>query len=189
MSQACQIYVRYEKPNGTKELIARYFHWVFGERLVSRCRWSMEHINNGFFNKGKLLRVLDVNFDMKDVTISSDIIRERFEDYAGEEFAEAVFYLPQNDDGKLLIDISIDKKIKYAFLDRDAKAENVMDADAYMDWDYPDKDWTTTLYEEVVTTCKQNIEYIKKNATLMTTQEVVEFLEYNYEGDKDYGMF
>lgn len=93
MGQRSQIYVRYNKKdmNGVnrKKLIANYYGWNYGERMISRARWGIEFIKeylslgyngyNWFEQPGSdvhLSRVFDANFDMHDISISSDIIKE-----------------------------------------------------------------------------------------------------------------
>ena len=47
MGQRSQIYVRYQKDDANY-LVARYYQWNYGERMISRCRhtleWIREHI-------------------------------------------------------------------------------------------------------------------------------------------------
>lgn len=177
MGQRSQIYVRYNKNNTQKGLIANYYGWNYGERMISRARWGIEFIK-GYFeyisdpnyrwmrspeNKMHVSRIFDVNFDMKDVAISSDIVKELFDCYdlsvssdfvkeelqkaldketevhgveartAEQEFIEYVFTMHHNNDGKLFVDIQ-DDGIKYCFLDCNANTDNIMDAAAYMIW-------------------------------------------------------
>lgn len=110
------------------------------------------------------IKNFDTNFDMHDVAISSDIIKELLgfynisidsgtikEDFqvalvkeakenqtehitAKQAFLEYVFTKHDNNDGKLLVDIQ-DNGIKYCFLDSDVNMDNIMDATAYMIWD------------------------------------------------------
>ena len=68
MGQRSQIYVRYTKDN-KHYLTARYFGWNYGERMISRCRYSLEWIkemarHDWLFTteKTKLERILEVNF-------------------------------------------------------------------------------------------------------------------------------
>ena len=98
MGQRSQIYIRYnvnyirgsltENPetHNYRGLIARYFQWNYGERMVSRARYILERIQNEFMTYKwcfgdaekleKLKRTCEVNFDMKDIVFSSDIIKE-----------------------------------------------------------------------------------------------------------------
>ena len=82
MGQRSQIYVRYQK-DGVNYLTARYYQWNYGERMISRCRHSLGWIKemipyDWYFTREteKLKRILDVNFDMHDITIGYDIIKE-----------------------------------------------------------------------------------------------------------------
>lgn len=193
MGQRSQIYVRYNDKE-RKGLIANYYQWNYGERMISRARYGIECIlarmeyGSWYFqdkrNRLQLSRILDVNFDMKDVQLSIDIIAER-EEYAPEDnFNNYVFFSQDNNDGKLLIDIC-ENVVKYAFLDCAADIENIMDGEAYMCWDDSQKgNWRNNqclIDHDEVKTCEENIKYISENATLMTKEEVEEFINYDYE--------
>lgn len=186
MGQRSQIYVRYTK-DGKKYLTARYYQWNFGERMISRCRhtieWIKEYLEYDWHlttETEKLKRILDTNFDMKDVVLGQDIVKEWKEDFPEENFNEFVFKYQDNNDGKLLIDIK-DGIIKYAFLDWNCNTDKIMSAARYMNWN--SKGWRTSEYidKEQKALCVRNIKYISKHAQLMTKEEVEEFINYNYE--------
>lgn len=199
MSQRSQIYVRlvrlnYENGHAKKEicLIANDYGWNFAERMISRARYAIERITehqrhgSGCFGESdilKLRRILDVNFDMKDIVLSSDILKE-YEEYGSDEnLNEFVFNNQDNCDGQLYIDILENGNIRYAFLDWDADAENVMDAESYMAWDMRGSDWQTPtehMSQKVIDTCLENIKEIKSMALLMTAEEVLKFKYDNY---------
>ena len=135
MGQRSQIYVRYPKDeNGEgakKGLIAKYFGWNYGERMVSRARHGIEYLTETFLGRDynrfriaeyadKVSRVFDTNFDMQDVAISGDIIKEWNELFAQDDFNACVFYQQDNNNGKLFVDVSKDG-IKYCFTDREIK--------------------------------------------------------------------
>ena len=192
MGQRSQIYVRYNSGN-KKGLIANYYGWNYGERMISRAKWGICHIleklkNDRYYTDKthvtKLSRIFDTNFDMHDIAISCDIIDERAREFPEENFNDYVFMMQDNNDGKLLIDIRSDG-VKYAFLDRDANLDNIMDGEAYMCWD-DEENWRENQYlsEEAVKTCEDNIKYISENATLMTKEEVIEFITYDYVEEK-----
>ena len=44
MGQRSQIYVRFNKENGQSGLIANYYGWNFGERMISRARACLKNI-------------------------------------------------------------------------------------------------------------------------------------------------
>ena len=188
MGQRSQIYVRYQK-DGVNYLTARYYQWNYGERMISRCRHSLGWIEamipyDWYFTREteKLKRILDVNFDMHDIVIGYDIIKEWEECDWKEEtsFKEYVFLTQDNNDGKLFIDIK-DGVIKYAFLDYDCDTNRVMSAAQYMQWDCPS--WRKSEYidDEQKALCEANIKAIKKMAKLMTKEEVEEFINADYE--------
>lgn len=189
MGQRSQIYIRCRK-DGKNYLTANYYQWNYGERMISRCRhgleWIKMYLDVGFdwyltTETTKLSRIFDVNFDMKDIVPSCDIIKE-WKEYAPEDaFNDYVFLYQDNNDGKLLIDIDVDDKvIKYAFLDSGCNTEKIMSAAKYMNWDH--KGWRKNEYidDEQKALCEANIKEIKKLATLMTKEEVEDFLNCTY---------
>ena len=206
MGQRSQIYVRYpikEKKNGetveiSKGLIANYYQWNYGERMISRARAGINMLlsvlkySDWYFKvyKEKIRRYFDVNFDMRDIVMSDDILKEWSEDTWDCGFADFVFFGQDNNDGKLLLDVT-DDGIKYAFLDDRCSLEHIMNAREYMDWqqhyDYEHKwDEKPTEYfdADTVQTCLDNITEIMNNATLMTREEVEDFIHYDYEESK-----
>lgn len=188
MGQRSQIYVRH----GNKLVVANYYQWNYGERMISRARYGIEYIKdnliqykNYIFNNSyemkRLGRIFDVNFDMKDVQISQDIIQEWKEQFSDEEFNKVVFKEQDNNNGRLLVDILRDGTIKYAFLDSECDIENVMSANQYMDWNY--KNWKKSKFieSEQKLLCINNIKAITEMAELMTKEEVEDFIQYEYE--------
>lgn len=186
MGQRSQIFVRYED-NGQKKMIARYYQWNYGERMISRARYGIEWLKDMYkytpeFER-KLYRILDTNFDMIDCVISSDIIKEFIDDYwenDGYTLNDFMFYQQDNNDGKLFIDVLLDGTIKYAFLDYNNK--KIMSGTEYMKWNRG-KDWknpTEYFDQEDVDICIKNIKEINKMATKMTADEVKEFMEMDY---------
>lgn len=111
MGQRSQIYIRFNK-DGHKGLIASYFSWNYGERMISRARWGIELIKEMLdekvfatseINITKISRVFDTNFDMHDYQVSCNIIKEWAENFAYENFNDYVFLWQDNNNGKLLI--------------------------------------------------------------------------------------
>lgn len=186
MGQRSQIFVRYED-NGQKKMIARYYQWNYGERMISRARYGIEWLKKmykySFEIERKLYRILNVNFDMIDYAISSDIIKEFVDDdweNSGYTLNNFMFYQQDNNDGKLFIDVLSDGTIKYAFLDYDNK--RIMSGTEYMKWDRG-KGWknpTEYFDQEDIDICIKNIKEINKMAKKMTADEVKEFMEMDY---------
>lgn len=210
MGQRSQIYVRY---NG-KLILARYYQWNYGERMISRARYGIEYLkyyaDHGYdfvFRSAseieKMVRIFDTNFDMKDVQISSNIFKEwEYEvanweaegcDYAL-EFYGHVFAGQDNNDGQLFVDIiggdndGNGVQIKYAFFSGDGYDE-IMTAKEYMDWDNPERDWQVPvpyMDEEAIRLCNENIDAINDMAQLMTRLDVNSFLATeNYFGQPE----
>lgn len=186
MGQRSQIFVRYEE-NGQKKMIARYYQWNYGGRMISRARYGIEWLKDMYkytfeFSR-KLYRILDTNFDMIDCVISSDIIKEFIDNDWGNDgytLNSFLFYQQDNNDGKLFIDVLSNGTIKYAFLDYDNK--KIMSGTEYMKWDRG-KDWknpTEYFDQEDIDICIKNIKEINKMAKKMTADEVKEFMEMDY---------
>lgn len=186
MGQRSQIYVRYTK-DGKHYLTARYFQWNYGERMISRCRYSLEWIEktisvDWYFTKEKtkLERILDVNFDMVDVQLGCDIVKEFLEYGDDYSFIDYIFKMQDNNDGKLFIDIS-DGQLKYCFLDYDCNTENIMDAAGYMAWNSENWEQSKYIDDEQKERCRENLKVIGKIAELMTTEEAEDFINCIYE--------
>lgn len=188
MGQRSQIYVRYNK----RLVIANYYQWNYGERMISRARYGIEYINENYLEykewifddisyMKRLSCIFDVNFDMKDVAISQDIIGEWKEQFSEEDFNDFVFKMQENNNGKLFVDICEDGKIKYAFLDCECNIDNIMNAISYMNWD--NEGWKQSEYieDEQKILCEKNLKKIEEMAVLMTKEDVEDFINYNYK--------
>ena len=187
MGQRSQIYVRITDERGKKYLIAKYFQWNYGERMISRARYGIEYAKkqNDYVGldsvKEQIGEIFNINFDMKDYLHTTDIIKEWL--IYGEkwevEFKDFVFYNQDNNDGKLFIDIKEkNKEIKYCFTDYDLKI--FKSPKAYMDWDC--EDWLNSEYykKSVVNKCISNMKKKKKSAILMTDEELEDFINDDY---------
>lgn len=185
MGQRSQIYVKCEI-GGKPHLTARYFQWNYGDLMISRARYTIEwliayseYLKNSI---KKLPKIMDVNFDYKDVTDSScDIIKE-YEEYKSESysvnelsFKDFVFH-EDNNDGKLFIIVMPDGTIKYCFTDSDM--DTPLTAEEYMssqDW-Y----WSSAKEDHMDEICRENIEAINSTAEMMTADELFGFINTNY---------
>ena len=213
MGQRSQIYVRVNNEYNETVLVARYFAWNFGERMVSRARHTIDWLKEYLSYDGKhlertgknraylpnslyrrLIKVIETNFDLIDVADTSDIVEEYrvWGDYNesnapafAEGFISYVFTEHDNNDGKLFIDVLTSGEIKYAFTDSDANTNNIMDGIAYMKWngygDFRNKLPTEYFTAEDIKTCDENISTIEKTATLMTKEELEEFIHHDYK--------
>ena len=198
MGQRSQIYIRYnvnyEQCSGVynyKGLIARYFGWNYGERMVSRARYIIENIHDNYMKYKwtfgnseyleKLKWICNTNFDMKDIVFSSDIIKEVMEDFDGDT---DYLFNQDNNDGQLFIDVT-DDGIKYCFMEFYNEGEP-MDSDQYMKWNCEHEahpNWHIPyeyMDKETIDYTEKNIEEINKMATLMTTEEIKAFVEDDY---------
>lgn len=190
MGQRSQIYVRIQEGN-KYHLIARYFGWNFAERMISRCRHTLEWIMTyreelKIFETDilhRLVRIMEVNFDMKDIVLSKDIIREyhdlNFKEYHS-DISNYVFYEQHNNDGRLFIDVPESGSIKYAFLDDKLHEDHIMDAATYMEWDCADWENSEYIDGEQKKICKNNIKEISRLAQLMTKEEIADFISCDY---------
>lgn len=210
MGQRSQIYIRYNvnftcdiscsindskisvpKVYNYKGLIARYFGWNYGERMISRARYIIEEIQTEFMEYKwcfgdkekleKLKRFCETNFDMKDITFSSDILEE-IKDYDDGDLQ--YLFEQDNNDGQLFIDVT-DNGIKYCFMSYYNEG-GPMDGEHYMKWnceneDHPD--WHIPyeyMTKKTITYTEKNIKKINKMATLMTPEEIKSFVEDDY---------
>lgn len=195
MGQRSQIYIRYnvndENGRNYKGLIARYFGWNYGERMISRARYVIEELQNEFMKYKwlfgneekleKLKRFCETNFDMKDIIFSSDILKE-IEEY-GDGDLQYIFN-QDNNDGQLFIDVTNDG-IKYCFMKFYNEGEP-MDGEYYMKWNCENEehpDWHVPykyMNRHTITYTEKNIKKIDKMATLMSPEEIKTFVEDDY---------
>ena len=181
MGMRSQIYVKYND----RLIIANYYGWNYGERMISRARYGMEYLKyyvdndctwdfiNG--NVEKYRRYFDVNFDYQDIVMSQNILEEYKKSHDSitimdtyDEVLSFIYYEQDNNDGKLLIDVK-GKTIKYAFVDYDINTDNIMTPEQYIKWD------VNGAVEDAETLAK-NIEVINSIAELMTCEEVEKFV-------------
>ena len=190
MGQRSQIYIKWNVTDNNRKyegFIARYYQWNYGERMLSRARGVIEHLEyylkypcvfGNIWDKEKLARIADTNFDMRDIAASSNICKE-YEEYGqGCTFEDFVFYEQDNNDGQLFIDVT-DEGIKYAFAMEWGNWEyKPIDPEQYMiDDECGGKDWRKPAKErEYLDYTEDNIKYITENATLMTSEEIDEFI-------------
>ncbi|MDE6833873.1 MAG: hypothetical protein K2J39_06495 [Ruminococcus sp.] len=182
MGQRSQIYIHFNV-SGNEGMIARYFQWNYGKHMVSRARSIMEFLENqykgnpfmfqGTENITRLNRFCDIDFDMRNMDISVDILE--YCKSNGIFDTESIFGQPNND-GQLLIDVT-DNGIRYCFIEYYTDP-NPMNAEQYMKWNtecetYPDRHEPDDYKE-------RNIAFIDAVAELMTEQEVREFLDRDY---------
>ena len=81
--------------------------------MISRARHGIEYIKSSAEYlasdtvKERINKIFDVNFDMKDVALSTDILREWVEYsskyYGLDEINDYIFHAQDNNDGKLFI--------------------------------------------------------------------------------------
>lgn len=185
MGQRSQIYIRiWDKDNDNPKLYAKYYGWNFGERMISRAKHGIEYIKTHLkyididSTQEKINRIFDVNFDMQDILLTSDIIKEWLEEFSDYyEANEYIFNCVANNDGKLFIDVTKEGEIRYCFTDYDLK---ILTPTKYMNWDCSGWQNSRYLSEDEIETCKDNIKYISKNAKLMTKEELQEFIDFDY---------
>ena len=195
MGQRSQIYLKY--PIGDKGrygLIANYYQWNFGERMISRAASAiryLEYIKNNFPDSyfcfenyvEKMRRYLDVNFDMEDICISQDIVKE-WADFDFGDFADYVFRKQDNNDGCLFLELVNNGEgqweIHYCFTTCDHK---ILDAHQYMEWESTMMvdNWRNLLPSDAVKICDDNMKFIMSNAKLMTNDELENMMEFPYE--------
>lgn len=180
MGQRSQIYIRITDKDNNKILIAKYFQWNFAERMISRARYGIEYIKDylEYIDQGnvqkKVNKIFDINFDMKDIVLSQNILDELRDEFWGnkELINDYIFLYQDNNDGKLFIDCNQSSgEIKYCLTDYDL---NILSPEQYMKWD------ALTGWQKESPYCKNNIDYINQNAKMMTSTELEQFIKDDY---------
>lgn len=153
MGERSNIFVRIRAKHRTSDkkykkeaFFGLYYQWCYGERMISRLRsaidfvdtdisgWHNEHVvNDELIDKFK--RYLAINFDMRDVIDTVDLIKDVSNDVkSGYANTNANIFNQCENHGFIYIDISLDDpsqrfgenkaKIKYAFVDNEVKAKD-----------------------------------------------------------------
>ena len=208
MGPRSQIYVVVVDKNGCKDLVvANYYQWNYGERMISRARgiveWLQYYKEKNYLDffmdnrlgsyKKRLSCIVDTNFDMRDIAISHNILKEVEEFVVSEQkknpdfkatpecFRDVVFDGQDNNDGQLYIQVS-PAEIKYAFTGYEVDSKP-MTADEYIIWDDCDG---RDLDEEEKDIMKNNVAFIEENAALMSQEELTEFKNFEYPVVKEF---
>lgn len=191
MGQRSQIYIRYKTETGYR-LLANYYQWNYGDRMISRARYGIEYLDSyrkyyrwWFLDNEELIRrYFDVNFDYQDIQMHCNI-NEEFKAYGAEyEFNQYVFQGQDNNDGKLLVDVT-ETEIRYCFLDHTASVFSLMNAEEYMNWDLPNWRKSEYVYAKA---CRENIRALN-SFPLMTPEQAHDFLTCSYENDPSIPKF
>ena len=185
MGERSQIYV---KVDGKLE-VANYYHWNYGDRMISRARYGIEWIK-GMIEHPYVMkraygsgfegfrRMWDVNFDYKTITVSSDILEGYDQMLQDLHLSDLVFREQGCNDGKLFVLVNTEPRtIEYCFTENDCS--NPMSAEQYMDWNVPkwrDDDYVF-LSKQMKRKTFNNIKAIAKIASVMTQKELSEFME------------
>lgn len=129
MGQRSQIFVRFEKNPGEKEIVARYYKWNCGDQMISivyhTIEWLKKHLdlnNCGsgqylLWNQKEFIRILGTKYDLGDVVIITDILNKYGD------------YWKDDNDGKALIDIQCDDAKKAELLEIYAKLVKTINGD------------------------------------------------------------
>ena len=207
MGQRSQIYIRIKDEDGNTTLFAKYLQWNFGERMISRARYGIEYIkrNMEYINQDtvqqRINKIFDINFDMQDVALSTDILQEVRNDFWWDRSSvnDYIFSGQDNNDGKLFIDCDqTSNEIKFCFTDYDLK---ILTPNKYMKWDIGEEWKSNKFYDEpdlnkewqeIIPICESNIEYINRNAKMMNELELEQYINEDYSkqiGDSKFKEF
>lgn len=209
MGQRSQIYVGFlgvewekQEPGAYKPvraghmLMARYFQDNCAENMISRARHTMEWLQHNAKHidypdkQRQLASIMEVDFDTKAVCLSIDCVQEWKEYAQGFPFKD-IFTAQDNNNGQLYIDVDVNGNLKYAFvhyergeldcdkLNYELDYDNVLDAKQYIDIECG---YIMPEYQQDVRDrSAENIKWIEENATLMTAEELAQFM------DRDFG--
>lgn len=187
MGMRSEIYIAW-KSDDKRILVARYHQWCYGERMLSRAvgllgflqkavEWP--HLLKDKEFKQQVEMACDINFDYRDIVLSRDLTHS---DFRGDQYN--IFTEQDCNDGKLFMLIADDNRtIKYCFTD--CAAEEPLDAEQYLKWDLDGEDLNEEAKER--SNYLENIETLRKEAVLMTKEELQAFMEADY-GDVKKGL-
>lgn len=183
MGQRSEIYVAYETRDG-KKIVARYFGWNYGERMISRIThtagWLQNKVANDYTVKTRdLISIIETNFDFVDVQESADLVCHNNGMTSVNCFDDGNL-----NDGRGFLYVGHDG-IKYCFTDNHNLIP--LDCDGYMLFDtescYPQYQWINEEYKKSdrMKDCMENIKWLAENATVMTQEELDEFINAKYD--------
>lgn len=138
-----------------------YYHWCYGERMISRLRGAIDFIHskidtwNPEFVESKeridnFKKFWQVNFDMEDILDTTDLVAEAISDLKdGWGNTKADIFNQAENHGYIYLDITIDDRdnekstVKYAFVKDEYKDDEkglppVMSVEQFADWDIGD---------------------------------------------------
>lgn len=183
MGQCSQIYVVYNDYENEPHINATYFQWNYGERMISRARYTLGWIQSHFdlFSNlssvaYKLRYIESINFDYKDVVVGRDLVEEwrKFGYKDSTSFNDYIFNC-DNNDGCLVIDARDKNQLKYCFTEYDIQNSRTMGPVGYMKWD------STPYKDRNLKSTKSNVHWITHHAKLMSTEELKEILNMAFE--------
>lgn len=209
MGQRSQMYV-IAKKEGKYYLTANYYGWNYGERMISRVRGTLENILDEFIrfdwllttDNRKLRRIMDINWDMHDIVVSSDIVREFTDDYEqywknddktyAEDFLDFCFTGQDNNNGQAYMYIDLDNdnpKVKVCFVERTfEEGTTTMNAEEYLTKDLICEESCTSWKEYMINSeyyddddiiyTEKNIEYINQHSEFLSQNELLEILKH-----------
>lgn len=182
MGRRSQIYIRYDKLG----LISYHFQWNYGEKMISRAKQIIEFVDKCKENplslddknvRKRLKKATEVNSDTHDIELAHDIIDESRKFGLFKSLKIKDFFDYDNNDGQLYIDVN-NGKVKYCFVSCNNES-NPMTAEEYMNWDYAEN-WREHLNKEEIKYTEDNINNIGSLATLMTKEEINDFINGDY---------
>lgn len=202
MSNRTQIFVRFENEvfDGEvhRDLIAMNFDNCLASTTIERARNGLAYIydtgvsklNAGqssiFINGCEMsFNSFTKNHDMtakRSTNLSTEYAKERIHN-KDIDLNAFLFTDQASDGGKLFVDVSLDGTIKYAFLDE--ANEQVMSASQYMSWQEPDWNKFSLLNRGTQSKCKDAVLRIEHNIPLMTKEEVADFINHDYMGERE----
>lgn len=207
MGQRSQMYV-IAKEDNKYYLTANYYGWNYGERMISRARGTLEQIINDYIRyhwfltneTTKLRRIMDINWDMHDIILSSDIVKEFTDDYEeywktegntyAQDFFDFCFSGQDNNNGQMYMYIDLDveePKVKMCFTQYTFKEDsNVLNANEYLNLDLvynEPQTWQEYMIKseyydtETILYTEQNIKYIEENSEILSKDELLDILK------------
>lgn len=159
MGQRSQMYIKTtiidKDGNENTKITGKHFQWCYDERMLSRAvrimEWAKEnapYINWGETQK-KLGRIMEVNQDMNDVVLTTDIVKEMMykDDYElptsenVQDFNNNLFFKQDNNNGQFFLEVIYDERVfngRIATEEEQEKATTVRYA--FTPWQEDDKD-------------------------------------------------
>ena len=179
MGEYTQIFIRFKDIDGKKNIVARNYEHIRGEKLINCIERMIETLTQTYsVNAHEMLHAIIAQMPANGYDIVLSYQQSNWRKLCC--LNEYMFDCMMGDNGKVFVDIDHANNVKYAFLN--CSNSEAFTSEEYMRWNRS-ASWRTPalfLNAEEIAACIANIESINRFAMYMTEMEIEDFLNYEY---------